>query len=86
MAQFPGITSHALLFIGMTRTSEGFNLRVIDSNRPEITRELTYRYGDQAIQLGNEGFTPFVGFQADQEKIDSTLKNFCDSKKLAQNN
>lgn len=77
MAQFPGITSHAVLILGMVRTTEGFQLRVIDSNRPEITRELTYRYGDRSIQLGNEGFTPFVGFQSDQEKIDSTLREFC---------
>ena len=85
MAQFPGITSHALLFLGMTRTAEGFHLRVIDSNRPEITRELTYHYGDRSIQLGNEGFTPFVGFQSDQETIDTTLAGYCNSRRPKQN-
>ncbi|MBU6154322.1 MAG: hypothetical protein KGP28_08485 [Bdellovibrionales bacterium] len=77
MAQFPGITSHSLLLLGMTRTSSGFDLKVIDSNRPEVMRTLIYRYGDRSIQLGNEGFTPFVGFQSDQEKIDATLRNNC---------
>jgi hypothetical protein len=85
MAQFPGITSHAFLLTGMTRTAEGFSLRVIDSNRPEITRELTYRFGDRSIQLGNEGFTPFVGFQSDQEMIDATLKSYCNSSRPEQN-
>ena len=82
MAQFPGITSHALLFTGMTRTAEGFDLKVIDSNRPEVTRTLVYKYGDRSIQLGNEGFTPFVGFQSDQEKIDATLREHCGSQNI----
>lgn len=82
MAQFPGITSHALLFTGMTRTAEGFDLKVIDSNRPEVTRTLVYKYGDRSIKLGNEGFTPFVGFQSDQEKIDATLRAHCGTRNI----
>lgn len=81
MAQFPGITSHALLFIGMTRTSTGFTIRAIDSNRPSMTREITYQYGDRSLKLGNEGFTPFVGFQSDQEEIDETLNRYCSARR-----
>jgi len=77
MAQFPGITSHALLFIGMERTPTGFDFRVIDSNRPETTREIHYQYGDRSLALGKEGFTPFVGFQTDQHEIDEAIGRYC---------
>lgn len=77
MAQMPGITSHALLFIGMTKTDLGYHLRLVDSNYPNLTRELDYRIGDQTIHIGSETFTPYVGFQNDQTKIDHTLQSYC---------
>ena len=77
MAQIPGITSHALLLIGMDATDHGYDLKVIDSNHPETTRTLDYQYGDHAIDLGKDTFTPFLGFERDQMKIDRTLKAFC---------
>ncbi|NDG84194.1 MAG: hypothetical protein EBX52_04045 [Proteobacteria bacterium] len=77
MAQLPGITSHALLLIGMDKKSDGYRMRVIDSNRPDSNRDLVYTEGDHAIQLESDSFTPFAGFQTDQEEIDETLEDYC---------
>ena len=77
MAQLPGITSHALLLIRMKKTDHGYQLTVIDSNRPQDNRELTYTVGDRSIALGTSTFTPFVGFHTDQEEIDETLEEYC---------
>ena len=77
MAQLPGITTHALLLIGMNATEHGYALNVIDSNHPDVTRSLEYQFGDHAIDLGKDTFTPFIGFDRDQMKIDRTLKAFC---------
>jgi len=77
MAQLPGITSHALLLIGMEKTEQGYRMTVIDSNRPQMNRELIYTVGDHAIPLGNDSFTPFAGFYTDQDEIDETLQEYC---------
>jgi len=78
MAQLPGIPSHALLFIGMSKSDTGYHMRLIDSNYPVITRELDYHFGDRTIQLGdNEIFTPYPGFQSDLTKIEAALQSYC---------
>lgn len=77
MAQMPGITSHALLIIGMVKSNVGYHLRVIDSNRPLSTRELDYHFGDHSIELGGDFFTPYPGFQLDQDKINTALQKYC---------
>ena len=77
MAQMKGISSHALLFLGMTKTDLGYQLRVIDSNLPNATRELEYHFGDETIDLADDHFIPYLGFQNDQKSINQTLKRYC---------
>jgi len=78
MVQLPGIASHALLIIGMDQSDAGYELHVIDSNYPGITRVLDYHYGDQSIRLDDSDvFTPYPGFQNDLVKIDNTLQSYC---------
>ena len=77
MAQMPGIVSHALLLIGMESTSEGYELRVIDSNRPSETRTLRYRNGDRSLVLDGTPFVPYAGFQNDAFKIEDSLQQTC---------
>jgi hypothetical protein len=79
MTQLKGITSHALLLIGMEKIAQGYRLTVIDSNRPKTNRELIYTEGDRSIALGNDRFTPFSGFYTDQDEIDDALDAFCSS-------
>ncbi len=77
MVQIKGITSHALILIGMTRTEQGFQLRVIDSNRPMETRILDYHIGDESLELGDMSFVPYLGFKRDQVLIDRALQAYC---------
>ncbi len=81
MAQMPGITSHSLLIVSMQPWSEGeksgYDLQVIDSNRPLDTRELRYTRGDRKIMLGSDRFIPYLGFQQDQRKINQSINRHC---------
>ena len=63
MLQLPGIESHAYLIIGMIRTARGYNLEVIDSNRPTQTVRIVDRYS-QAL---------YLGFESDIHKIQKAL-------------
>jgi hypothetical protein len=77
MAQMPGITSHSLLLLDMKPHPRGFTLKVIDSNRPMQTRTVDYLYGQNSLFLGTDPFTPFVGFETDQLRIQSAIKQYC---------
>jgi hypothetical protein len=77
MVQIKGITSHALILIGMTRTEQGFQLRVIDSNRPMETRVVEFHTGDESLELGDMSFVPYLGFKRDQVLIDRVLQAYC---------
>jgi hypothetical protein len=77
MVQIRGVTSHALLLLSMEPTKDGYDLSVIDSNRPSETRELQYRFGDENLYLGNTPFVPYPGFFRDQERIDDALRKYC---------
>lgn len=77
MAQHPGITSHALLVIGMTPTANGFRLRAIDSNLPQGIREIEYQSGHHSLQLAGDPFIPYAGFESDERKITRVLNRHC---------
>jgi hypothetical protein len=77
MAQMKGITSHALLLLGMQKTREGYRLRFIDSNFPDETRELEYRQGERALDLGYAEFVPYAGYRKDFRRIAAALRKHC---------
>ena len=77
MAQMKGITSHALLLLGMESTSGGYHLRFIDSNFPDETRELEYRRGDRTLDLGYAEFIPYAGFRSDFRRIAAAIDSHC---------
>jgi hypothetical protein len=77
MAQMKGITSHALLLLGMEPTGSGYRLRFIDSNFPDETRELEYRRGERALDLGYATFVPYVGFRNDLRRIAAAIDSHC---------
>jgi hypothetical protein len=83
MAQYPGITSHALLLIGMKPTEKGFLLRAIDSNLPSGIREIEYSPGDRSLELGGSEFIPYAGFETDQRKIQNVLARHCAAEQTA---
>lgn len=77
MAQMKGITSHALLLLGMESTGQGYRLSFIDSNFPEETRELEYRRGDHTLDLGYADFVPYAGFRNDFRRIAAAIDSYC---------
>jgi hypothetical protein len=63
MWQFKGITSHALLIVGMQKTAKGFVLEVIDSNHSLKT-----------INVSDENpLAIFLGFESDVKNIEKIL-------------
>ncbi len=77
MAQMKGITSHALLLLGMEQTGEGYRLSFIDSNFPDETRGLEYRRGDRTLDLGYAEFIPYAGFRNDFRRIATAIDSHC---------
>ena len=77
MVQMKGITSHALLLLGMEPTSEGYHLRFIDSNFPDETRELEYHRGERKLDLGYATFVPYAGYRNDLRRIAAAIDSHC---------
>ncbi len=77
MTQMKGIVSHAVLITRMVPHAWGYEISVIDSNQPDLTRVLEYQYGDESILLGSDRFTPYLGFQKDFQKIKLALDHHC---------
>lgn len=82
MAQVKGIVSHSFLIRQMELVGQGFDLKVIDSNAPLVTREIHYRFGDHSLKLIDADYTfiPYVGFQDDFRKIAKALRTHCQQK------
>lgn len=75
--QLKGIVAHAWLVYSVTRTSDGLQLGIIDSNKRGPV-EYVYRWGDASIKTKEYGsFMPYLEETDDFEWIDSTVSNFC---------
>src|SRR5690606_41247843 len=79
MAQVKAITSHSLLVSTMKKTSNGYELVVIDSNHPLKDIEIDFYEGDTSLRATGESysFVPYVGFQNDFKKISLAIKKSC---------
>ncbi|HXH74141.1 MAG TPA: hypothetical protein VNJ08_04205 [Bacteriovoracaceae bacterium] len=79
MAQIKGISAHSFLLLEMNQVANGYQLKVIDSNRPDVVSDITYTYGDQNLHVigSNYTFVLYVGFQADFQKMARALKAHC---------
>lgn len=84
MAQMKGITSHSYLIRHMVSLPSGFEMEVIDSNKPKEIRIVRYQFGD--VDLHAEGskakFIPYTGFQEDFTRIARSLANYCKDKTI----
>ena len=76
MAQMKGITSHALLIIGMTPTADGYDLMVIDSNHPAENTLISYHHGDTSVS--QYSMVPYTGFNSDYVRIEHALAKECE--------
>lgn len=79
MAQIKGITAHSFLILEMNEAPKGYRLRIIDSNRPDATRDISYEEGatDLMITGSNYTFVLYPGFQEDFKKMSAALKSYC---------
>lgn len=77
MLQLAGIESHAALLTGMQKTSDGYILRIVESNRPDENQEWYYRNGDGYLGDSEERMIPYYGFHRDVRKMDRALSKYC---------
>ena len=81
--QIKGITSHAWLIVGILPGPNGFEIGLLDSNKPNMTRNYSYKYGDTSFNEKSYGdFVPYLEFTREESRIDSVAKMFCGLKTL----
>jgi hypothetical protein len=75
--QLPGIVAHAWLVMGMIKHSDGYTLKVIDSNYNSIqTHE--YRYGDTSLRYSYFGnFVPYTDNTREERRLREAREKFC---------
>lgn len=76
--QIKGITSHAWLIVGMKKAEAGYEIGLIDSNMPRMSRNYTYKIGDSSFNEKSYGdFVPYLEFTREESRISSVAKKFC---------
>lgn len=81
--QIKGITSHAWLIVGMKKADNGYEIGLIDSNMPRMSRNYSYKIGDSSFNEKSYGdFVPYLEFTREESRISSVAKKFCGIKDL----
>lgn len=76
--QIKGITSHAWLIVGMKKGENGYEVGLIDSNIPRMSRNYSYKVGDSSFNEKSYGdFVPYLEFTREESRISSVAKKFC---------
>lgn len=76
--QIKGITSHAWLIVGMKKADHGYEVGLIDSNMPRMSRNYSYKVGDTSFNEKSYGdFVPYLEFTREESRISSVAKKFC---------
>lgn len=76
--QIKGITSHAWLIVGIKKEVNGYEIGLIDSNMPKMSRNYSYKIGDSSFNEKSYGdFVPYLGFTREESRISSVAKKFC---------
>ncbi len=85
--QIKGITSHAWLIVAITPGTQGYEIGLIDSNRPNMSRNYSYKYGDTSFYEKSYGdFVPYLEFTREESRISSVAKVFCGIRPLETSN
>jgi hypothetical protein len=77
MLKLPGFEAHAWLVLSVKRLGNGFALRVIDSNYPELTLDAWYHIGDMSIQTSYGNLAPTVGFSGFFPPVKKAIEDYC---------
>lgn len=76
--QMKGLTAHAWLVVNMQKTTDGYDLEVIDSNNPNATSYYQYRTGDTHLQYPYIGqFVPYLENVNEMNWINESIKEEC---------
>lgn len=76
--QIKGITSHAWLVVGMKKADNGYEIGLIDSNMPRMSRNYSYKIGDSSFNETSYGdFVPYLEFTREESRISSVAREFC---------
>ncbi len=79
--QIKGITAHAWLVMDMEKTSNGYELLVVDSNYPLSTNRYIYEEGDTSFQYPYYGsFVPYTGNSSELKRLKSVVARYCKSR------
>lgn len=81
--QIKGITSHAWLISHIEKTSNGYTLRLIDSNYPQRTSYYQYTIGDESFHDTDWGnFVPYLRFTNEEKRLSNISKKYCGIKTI----
>lgn len=75
--QVRGIAAHAWLVIDMAKTANGYDLQVLDSNRPSSVYTVHYRFGDTQLQTSAGRGVPTVDNWKELFKAGRTIRAYC---------
>ena len=77
MLQLKGVVSHAWNVIGVVKTTDGYDLFVIDSNQPISTEKYSYHFGDSSFHSSYGNFVPYTEESSEVGEINARIKNVC---------
>lgn len=76
--QMPGLKAHAWLVINMVQHDSGYDLEILDSNFPNMTKPYYYKFGDTHLQYEKGSyFTPYLEYVNEMERINSVISETC---------
>lgn len=79
--QIKGVTAHAWLVVNMKKTSNGYDLEVLDSNYPSQTMIYSFRDGMTNFNHTYYGaFTPYLERRAELNSAKMAILEKCDPK------
>ena len=75
--QLPGIVAHAWLVVDMTKKSNGYTLKVVDSNYSSIQTH-DYQFGDTSLHYPYFGkFVPYTDNTREEIRLNQVREKFC---------
>jgi hypothetical protein len=77
--QIPGIDAHAWLVVGMKKRDTGYDLKVLDSNFPNVIDTFHYRDGDTYLNYhGIFKLVPYLERSNEMDNINEVVNKFCE--------
>jgi hypothetical protein len=80
--QIKGVTAHAWLVKNMKKTTNGYELEVLDSNYPHRTNIYYYRKGQKSFRHQYYGeFTPYLERKGEMDQLVLSIMKTCEPEK-----